>query len=111
MGGLGQMVRRVYLGLLERTTKGPQEREPVAHSGAWSPGHLPALCLVPGAEPELMVTCHFSVKALGDITSAAYPNNTAHPNRVLTKPALVLAALPQVPGMLHGTELLRGSSC
>lgn len=54
------MVIIVYLGLLERTTEGPQEREAISHSGPESLGcpltlHIPQslamLCTLP--EPEL----------------------------------------------------------
>lgn len=77
------MAITVYLGLLERTTEGSQEREAISHSGPWSLGRLPTLHIPQSlptlrtlSEPELMVPvfCHLSVTALEDIASIAYPN-------------------------------------
>lgn len=52
------MVLTVYLGLLERTTEGPQEREAISHNGPESLGYLSLflflramLCTL--SEPEL----------------------------------------------------------
>lgn len=80
------MAITVYVGLLERTTEGSQEREAVSHSGPWSLGclptlhisqSLPMLCIL--SEPELMVPCILPlVTALEDITSIAYPNIPQH---------------------------------
>lgn len=100
------MVLTVYLGLLERNTEGPQEREAISHNGPESlscphsshpsePRH--ALYLVrAGASSWCPVSCHLSVKTLGDITSIAYPNME------LRRPALVSAAFPRSQGCCMG---------
>lgn len=80
------MAITVYVGLLERSTEGPQEREAISHSRPWSlgclptlhiPWSLPTLCTL--SEPELIVPCILPlVTALEDITSIAYPNIPQH---------------------------------